>query len=281
MNPDDALIINFAPTGMVPRKSETPFVPESPDEIVEQVHAAFELGITIAHLHARAEDGSPSYKIEIFEKIVSGVRKHCPGLIVCTSLSGRDFPEIEKRCEVLQLQPDMGSLTLGSLNFLSEASINNPETIQKLITSMDANGVKPELECFDSGMINYSKYLIRKGLLRPPFYYNILCGNIASAQTDLAVIAIMLRDLPDGAFWSLAGLGAEQLSANTIAITQGGGVRVGLEDNIWYDAGRKKAASNLELLKRIHRIAAEFERPIMPPEILGNQGFYNSLRTVG
>jgi len=106
------LIINFTPTGMIPRKEQTPHVPVSTDEIIEEVHKADELGITMVHLHARNNDGNPTYKADVYDKILSGLRKHCPDLVLCVSLSGRDFPEIEKRSEVLQLKPDMGSLTL-------------------------------------------------------------------------------------------------------------------------------------------------------------------------
>ena len=105
-------IINFCPTGMVPTKAHTPHVPVSPEEIIEEVHQADELGITIAHLHAREDDGSPSWKPERYAQIVEGVRKHCPELVICLSTSGRNFPEFDKRSAVIELEPDMCSLTL-------------------------------------------------------------------------------------------------------------------------------------------------------------------------
>ena len=111
------IIINFCPTGMVPLKNHTPHVPISPMEIIEQTHEAYEIGITIAHLHAREEDGTPTYKKSIYQEIFEGVRKYCPDLIICGSSSGRNFPEFEKRSEVIELRPDMCSLTLSSLNF--------------------------------------------------------------------------------------------------------------------------------------------------------------------
>lgn len=119
----EAAIINFCPTGMVPVKEQTPHVPLSPSEIIEQVHEAYEIGITIAHLHARDEQGAATYKKDIYQKIFAGVRKHCPGLIICGSSSGRNFNEFEKRSAVIELQPDMCSLTLSSLNFFQQASI--------------------------------------------------------------------------------------------------------------------------------------------------------------
>ena len=120
------IIINFCPTGMVPTKKDTPHVPISAQEIIEQTHEAYEIGITIAHLHARDDDGVPAYKKVKYAEIFEGVRKYCPTLVVCGSTSGRDFPEFEKRSEVIELQPDMCSLTLSSLNFINKASTNEP-----------------------------------------------------------------------------------------------------------------------------------------------------------
>ena len=114
-------VINFVPTGMVPTKEMTPNVPISPAEIIEQTHEAYEVGITIAHLHARDKDGVPTWKPEVYKEIFEGVRKHCPDLVICGSTSGRNFPEFEKRSAVIELKPDMCSLTLSSLNFNSQA----------------------------------------------------------------------------------------------------------------------------------------------------------------
>lgn len=275
MNP---LLINFTPTGVVPTKKDTMFVPVDPTEIIEEVHQAYEIGITLVHLHARDKDGGTTYAPDVYGEIFDGLRKHCPDLVLCASLSGRGCSVFEQRVQVLQLQPDMGSLTLGSLNFQNGASVNSPDIIQGLIERMAQFGVKPELECFDSGMINYAKYLIGKGKLSPPYYFNLLFGSIASTQADIAHAGLMIRDLPENSYWALAGLGNAQLKMNTLAIAFGGGVRVGLEDNIWFDAGRKTKATNIDLLKRIHCLAEVFERPVMTPSIFGEAGFYNTNR---
>jgi uncharacterized protein (DUF849 family) len=266
MNP---LIINFTPTGMVPTREQTPYVPLSPAEIVEQVHEASELGITIAHLHAREEDGQPSHRADIYERIVAGVRRHAPDLIVCVSLSGRRVTDLARRAEPLQLdgslRPEMGSLTLSSLNFPLQASQNSPETIQGLCRVMREKGVIPELEAFDAGMVNYAKYLIQKKLIAPPYYFNLIFGNIANAQADLLHAGLTLRELPENCDWAFGGIGGSQLPMNALAIALGGGVRVGLEDNIYFDQGRKRLARNIDLLKRVHDLAALHGRPVMTP----------------
>jgi 3-keto-5-aminohexanoate cleavage enzyme len=272
----DQLIINFSPTGMMPTKSITPHVPISPNEIIEQVHKAYEIGITLVHLHARDEiTGEPTYQASVYQKIMEGLRHHCQDLVLCCSLSGRLWNEFEKRSEVLELKPDMASLTLSSMNFVRQASINTPDMIQNLAKKMLDYGMKAELEVFDFGMINYAKYLISKNLLRPPYYFNLLFNNVAGMQPELTQIGLAIKELPDNSYWALAGIGDAQLAMNTVSIAMGGGVRFGLEDNIYFDKQRKVLASNIEQLKRLHNIAEIFERKIMPAKTFGNLGFYN------
>jgi len=272
------LIINFCPTGMVPASDLTRHVPMSPQEIIEDVHAADERGITIAHLHARADDQESTHRVEVFAEIFDGVRKYCPDLVISATLSGRAVSDWALRSEVLALNPDMGSLTLSSLNFARGASVNAPDTIQNLALAMKKKGVTPELECFDLGMINYGKYLIQKGILEGPLYWNLLFGNIAGAQADPLSIGAHLRELPEGSHIAMAGIGNTQLSVNAMAIAMGYGVRVGLEDNLWYDSSRTRLAKNCELLDRVHLLADIHERQVMTAKEFGEKGFYNKSR---
>lgn len=267
------LIVNFTPTGMIPTKEMTPHVPISVSEIVEDVHKASEIGITMVHLHAReANSGEPTYKKEIYANIIGGIRKYAPDLVICVSLSGRNFKELAQRADPLflegDLKPDMGSLTLSSLNFNRTASMNAPSMIRDLARTMKEKGIVPELEAFDVGMINYARYLQSKGLLEPPLYFNLLLGNIACAQANLLHAGMMINELPEGSLWSLAGIGKAQLKMNSVAIAMGGGVRVGIEDNIWFDSQRTRLASNSELLERVHVIARANNREVMFPSEL-------------
>ncbi len=264
------LIVNFTPTGMIPTKEMTPHVPVHVTEIVEDVRRACDIGISMVHLHARdPESGEPTYLKELYGEIIAGIRSFAPDLVICVSLSGRNFKELEKRADPLflegDLKPDMGSLTLSSLNFNQTASMNAPQMIQDLARIMKERGIVPELEAFDIGMINYARYLIRKELLAPPYYFNLLLGNIACAQANLMQAGIMISELPENSYWSLAGIGNAQLKMNSVGIAVGGGVRVGLEDNIWFDRDRSRLATNSELLKRIHTLAEANERPVMAP----------------
>lgn len=263
------LILNLTPTGMIPTKAMTPHVPVSVSEIVEDVHRCAEIGITMVHLHARDDQERPTHKADVYGRIVEGIRRHSPELVLCVSLSGRTVQELALRAEPLclegPLKPDMGSLTLSSMNFPGQASLNPPDVVRGLAEEMLRRRIVPELEIFDLGMANYAKYLLSKGLLEPPLYANVFLGNIAGAQLDLAHAGLMLRDLPSGTLWSMAGLGDVQLPANLLGIAMGGGVRVGLEDAIHMDASRRILATNAALVERIHALASRAGRKVMSP----------------
>ncbi len=266
---NDEIIVNFTPTGLIPTKEQTEYVPITCNEIVEDVLAAYEEGITTVHLHARHDDGSSAYEAEIYAKIIEKIRKYTKELVICVSLSGRNVTEFEKRVSPLSLtgdlKPDMGSLTLSSLNFNKQASINAPQTIIDMAVLMKKLSIKPELEVFDVGMINYAKYLKKKGYIKEPFYFNLILGNIACAQADLLHAGMMINDLPENSFFTIGGIGQNQLKMNSIGISIGAGVRVGIEDNIWFDQNRTKLAKNIDLVKRIKVIVEANEKKIMKP----------------
>ncbi|MFC3415197.1 BKACE family enzyme [Algoriphagus hitonicola] len=271
----DKTVINFCPTGMVPTKDMTPFVAITPSEIIEQTHEAYEVGITIAHLHVREEDGTPTYHKSMYREIFEGIRKHCPDLVICGSSSGRNFPEFEKRSEVIELMPDMCSLTLSSLNFVRQASMNAPDMIMSLAQKMNDFGVVPELECFDLGMVNYGKYLISKKIIEGPFYWNLLFGNIAGFQPDFSHIGLALKEIPDDHFVSLAGLGDYQLPISMAAVAMGLGVRIGIEDSIWWDHKRERLSKNVDLVKRTHDLILMAGKELFSAKEFGELGFYN------
>lgn len=257
-------IINFTPTGTQTNRQNS-FAPLLPSEIIEEVHQAYELGISLVHIHARELDTfENTYKSEIYQKIIDGIKKHCPDLSICVSLTGRIHPEFEKRSEVLSLYPDMASLTMSSINFPKSASINEPDMIVKLIESMDYYGVIPEIECFDSGMLNYTNYLIKKNILKGPHYINVIFGNIFNAQSDPSTLSSILSNKPENSVMCFGGIGKEQLKCNTLGLIYADGVRVGLEDNLYFHG--KEKTKNIDLLKRIHRILEEFQYDFVKPE---------------
>jgi uncharacterized protein (DUF849 family) len=266
-------IINFTPTGTQTNRKNS-FAPLLPSEIIEEVHQAYELGITLTHLHARdpfiLEN---SYKSEHYRPIIEGIRKYCPDLTICVSLTGRNFPEIEKRTEVLELLPDMGSLTMSSLNFPTGASLNSPDTIILLIEKMKEFGVIPEIECFDSGMLNYTNYLIEKNILTGPNYINVIFGNVYNAQLDLSTVSSIVNNKPKNSVMCFGGIGKFQLDSNILGLTFSDGIRIGLEDNLYYKD--KIKTTNIELLKRIHKIMENLDLGIITPKEFKSFGFQN------
>ena len=266
-------IINFTPTGTQTTR-ENSYAPLLPNEIIEEVHEANELGISIVHLHARDEETlKNTYKKETYQKIIEGIKKHCPELLICVSLTGRNFPELEKRSEVLQLYPDMGSLTMSSLNFPTGAAINEPEMILSLINEMNKYGVQPEIECFDSGMLNYTNYLISKNKLNPPYHINIILGNIYNGQCDLNTLSLVKNTAPNNSYVCLGGIGSQQLNSTTHGLLDFDGVRIGLEDNLYYRD--KEKTTNMELLKRTHRIMNELDMVHYTSKELKEKGYGN------
>jgi len=261
--------ISFCPTGMVPQKTHNPSIPITPEEIAEQVKLVAQVGITSVHLHARTDDGSPDCRKAKFEKIIELIKISNPDLVICVTTSGRTVSEFEKRSEVLDisgdLKPDLASLTPSSLNFSKTASVNSPEMVVNLAARMQERGIKPEFEVFDSGMINYVKYLIEKGLVKPPHIFNILLGGVATAQADLLELGIMVTRLPENSVWSGAGIGVTQLPVNVLSLGAGGGIRVGLEDNIYFDSAKQRLATNLELVERIVAISSAMGKSVMTP----------------
>jgi 3-keto-5-aminohexanoate cleavage enzyme len=254
---------------MVPRRSDSPFVPLTPAEISEQVLEVAALGITSVHLHARSEDERPTWKRQYFEDIIGRIRASNKELVICVTTSGREEAALERRGEVLdidgELKPDMASLTLSSMNFAREASVNSPNTVQELARRMMDRGIKPELEVFDTGMVNYLTYLAEKGLLTAPFIVNFILGGPATAQAQLIDLGLLVSKLPTGSVWSAGGIGRQQTSSLALALASGGGVRVGLEDNLFWDDNRTKLASNRELVERVLALGDLLGRQPMTP----------------
>lgn len=247
----------------------TPHVPLSPAEISADVADCYALGITSVHIHARDDNGDPDWRWETYARIVSAVRETTPEVLINVSTSGRDWSEIERRADCLaldgDLKPDLASLTLSSLNFLTGPSVNPPDVIRGLARLMVDRGIVPELEVFDLGMINMIGVLAKDGLLPGPVVVNLFMGNIAGAQATPAALGLMIAGLPSGAIWSGAGIGAHRASAHALSLASGGGVRVGLEDGIHLDPSRSTLARNVDLVDTVHRQGELLHRRSMTP----------------
>ena len=265
-------VLNACLTGMVPTKETNQHLPITPEEIVADALACRERGASIVHLHARDEHGRPTPDPEVYREILAPLRERSD-VIACVTTSGRNWAELELRSAVLELRPEMASLTLGSLNFPREASVNAPETIKALAGRMLELGVKPELEVFEAGMVDYARHLIDKGYLEPPFYFNVLLGSLGTMEATAANLVHVVSRLPEGSCWAVGGIGSRQFRANCMGLAMGGGARVGLEDNLWMDGERRLLASNRGLVERVVAVGRAMElTPATPDEVRSRLG---------
>ena len=256
-------IICVAITGSVPRKANNPAVPITLAEQVESTQAAFEAGATIAHCHVRNDDETPTSDPEKFARLMEGLQKHCPGMIVQLSTGGRSGAGAE-RGGMLSLKPDMASLSVGSNNFPTRVYENPPDLVDWLASEMVTYGVKPEVEAFDLSHIHQAVKMSREGRIPGRLYVQFVMGVKNAMPVDRDVFDYYVRTmqrLAPEADWCAAGIGAGQIVVNEWAIAAGGHTRTGLEDNMRLDRDRL-APSNAALVARTVELCEKYERPV-------------------
>jgi 3-keto-5-aminohexanoate cleavage enzyme len=256
------LIITCAPVGAEVRPEQTPYLPYTPQLLGETARAVREAGASILHVHCRNDDGTNTHSVERFQEACDAIRAQSD-LIVQFSTGGAIGMTPQERASVLELRPEMATLTCGSVNFGDEIFENSFPIMRALLKKMDEFGVRPELEIFDKGHIANARRLARERLLSFPQHVDLVLGVPGGLEATVANLADLVDNLPDGCTWSVAGIGRQQLPMAMAAIAMGGHVRVGLEDNLHYSRGR--LARNEELVARVARIAAEAGRPVATP----------------
>ena len=267
-------IICVAITGSLPRKENNPAVPITVEEQIESTQAAFEAGATIAHCHVRNDDQTPSSDPEKFGRLLEGLNKHCPGMIVQLSTGGRSGAG-EERGGMLPLKPDMASLSVGSNNFPNRVYENSPQLVDWLAEEMLKYDIKPEIEAFDLSHIHQAVNLSKQGKLKAPLYVQFVMGVKNAMPADKPTFDFYIETLkrlaPD-AQWCGAGVGSNQLKLNEWSIAAGGHTRTGLEDNVRLDRDTL-APSNAALVERAVALCEKYERPVatwqQAREILG------------
>ncbi|MBV9027942.1 MAG: 3-keto-5-aminohexanoate cleavage protein [Candidatus Eremiobacteraeota bacterium] len=269
----DPLIITCAPVGAEVRIDQTPYLPHTPKLLGETAHAVQEAGGSILHVHCRNDDGSNTHSIERFREAYEAIRASSD-LIVQFSTGGAIGMTPEERAGVLELRPEMATLTCGTVNFGDDIFENSFPIMRAILKKMNEHGVRPELEIFDKGHIANARRLARERLLSFPQHVDLVLGVPGGLEATVQNLCDLVDDLPKDCTWSVAGIGRQQLPMAMAAIAMGGHVRVGLEDNLYY--GRGKLARNEELVARVARIAAEAGRAVATPDkarsILGLSG---------
>ena len=261
-------IITVAITGSLPRKADNPAVPITVEEQIESTHAAFEAGASLLHAHVRNDDETPTSDPARFARLMEGVRRHCPGMIVQLSTGGRSGAGRE-RGGMIALKPDMCSLSVGSNNFPTRVYENPPDLVDWLAAEMLAHGVKPEIEAFDLSHIHQAAAMVADGRLAAPVHVQFVMGVRNAMPVDRPTFDFYVetvgRLLP-GATWTGAGIGPGQIVLNRWSLERGGHCRTGLEDNIRLDRDRL-APSNAALVARVATLCYDHgRRPATPAE---------------
>jgi len=297
------IIVTAALTGGVNVPSMSPYLPVTPQQLIDESKRVYDAGGAIVHIHARnPETGQPSPSVELFREVATSVKAKC-NIIQCFTTGGNvEWPVADRAKAVLTLQPELGTFNAGSLNFGifpiaegikeykytwekpflqgSENGIfpNTFKTLKELSQLFAESNTKPELEVYDAGMLNNIAYLVSKGYLKKPLHIQFvlgIMGGMMATPGNLIFLYNSARELLGEFTWSACASGRHQFVLGSIAMNMGGHARVGMEDNLYLNKG-VLAKSNAELVEKIIRIAREFgHEPATPDEarkILGLKG---------
>lgn len=260
----DKLIITAALTGAEVTRQQNPNLPISPAEIAEAAHHCFLAGASIIHLHVRNEDETPTQSGSVFKETIDLIQAKC-NIIVQVSTGGAVGMTAAERLQPVYLKPEMATLSTGTVNFGDDVFFNSPDYLDQFARAIGENGVKPEIEVFDVGMINNAMQLVKKSLLSEPLHFDFVMGVPGGIPATFKNLLHLSESIPPGSTWTVAAMGRFELPLGTAAIIMGGHVRVGFEDNIYYEKG-VLAESNAQLVERIVRVAQIHNREVASPD---------------
>ena len=253
------IIISAALTGAATNRSHCPYIPYTPEELGLEAKRAVDAGAAIVHIHAREDNGMPSWRTEVFEEITSEVRKHCPDVIINYS-TGAIGLSIEDRLKHLPAtSPDMAAFNMGSMNYAifskrnkqfiwNDVFKNSFDDMIKVVKTMNEHQICPEMECFDTGHIRNAEPLREMGLLPENACYSLVMGVMGGIPATPENLIHQIKQVPEGAFWQSIVISRKQWQLSAIAAAMGGNFRVGLEDNFYLPNG-DMAKSNGELVE--------------------------------
>ena len=264
-------MITCALSGVVANRDQCPAIPYAPEDYAAEAKQAYDAGAAVVHIHARSPDGAPSYEVEDYRNIYDAVTTACP-VIINFSTGAVGIPVEKKIAPIKEIKPAIGALNMGSMNyakyhpgkkcFVFDFVFANPfSEITPLVSAMKENGVKPEMECFDSGHIGNCFPLIDMGLLTPPYQFSLIMGVLGGMPPTADNLAHQVRLLPPNSDWEVIGISHDQWRMVATAIALGGNVRVGLEDNFYVSSG-VMAKSNGELVEKAARMIRDQGREV-------------------
>jgi 3-keto-5-aminohexanoate cleavage enzyme len=262
------MVITAAMVGAETTREQTPHLPITAEEIAEDAVKCREAGAAMVHLHVRTAEGKPSQDAELFRAAIRAIRKRTDVLIQ-TSTGGATGMSVDERCGPLTLtgsdRPDMATLTTGTVNFGQEVFWNPRPLVRDIARRIRALGIKPEIECFDVGMIDEASILAKEGLVDLPAHYDFVLGVPGALTARVDALEFMIKSLPEGSTWTVAGVGRHQLPFVELAAERGGNARVGLEDNVYVSKG-VLAKGNWELVAEAAKRAKAKGRTLATPD---------------
>jgi uncharacterized protein (DUF849 family) len=267
----DKCVVSAALTGALTRREHCPAIPYTPAEIGEEARRAAEAGAAIVHIHARTDDGAPTWSPRTFAEIKAEVLARSD-VIVNFSTGAVGIPAEERIAHIRESRPEMAALNMGSMNyaiyserrkaFYHDHVFANPfSDIRFFLETMNESGVRPEMECFDCGHVGNTAPLIDLGVLRPPYQFSLVMGVLGGIPGTVRNLVHQAGSLPESSHWQVIGIGLNQWSLGAAAISLGGNFRVGLEDNFYLEEGRM-ASSNGELVEKAVRMCREQGREV-------------------
>jgi len=261
------LVITLATTGNINRRERNPSLPCSPQEMADDMHECIKLGVSVLHVHSRNENLLPTMRVDVFRETCRLIKERDPDAIIQISTGGRAARAgsgNEWRIDPLNLMPEMGSYTPGSVNLGPIVYQNDAKLTQELAQKFCDTGIKPQVEVFDTNMISNTDILVKQGLLKRPIDFGFVMGAPGAQECSLRQLGHLIAMLQPGDTWTSIGIGKFEMPLAYMAIAMGGHVRVGLEDNNKTPDG--KIATNYELVKHVVEIAKAMGREIASPE---------------
>lgn len=270
----EKLMITAAVTGSRNTRDISPYIPITPEEIAQSCIECWRAGASVVHIHVRdlkTKLGTQDY--DLYKRVVDPVREETDLILSLTTsgMAGLNLPH-EKRMIPLAFKPELASFDAGSINLGGGVFSNPPDFLDFAAARMMESGVKPEIEIFDLGMVVTALNMNKREQLASPLYFQFVMGTPWGAPGTPKALLHLLEHIPETSIWSVIGIGKTHLPMSMMAMIMGGHIRVGLEDNVYYDRG-VLAKNNAVFVERIVRLAKEYGREVATPndarEILG------------
>jgi 3-keto-5-aminohexanoate cleavage enzyme len=271
MSLDDPVVITCSISGAIANRAQCPAIPYTPAEYAAEARRIVDEGGVMIHIHARTPEGTPSYEIEDFQAISQAIRGEVGDQAIINFSTGTIGVPVEKRVAYLRAcRPEVAALNMGSMNyakysrsrkeFVFKMVFANPfEEIIELLEAMNELDIKPEHECFDIGHVGSLAPLIDMGVLKIPLHVDCVMGVVGGIPASARNLAAMVENIPAGSHWGVIGISREQWMLVAAALTLGGSIRVGLEDNLYLPDG-KMARSNGELIAKARQMTTDMGR---------------------